>query len=81
MSVADVKERVTQALDALSEVELQQVAEYVSFLQFRQLVESPRVADTAQLAALYAEFAEEDRALAEAGMEGYNDRLRAEDGH
>jgi hypothetical protein len=81
MSVADVKEQVAQALDALSEIELQQVAEYVSFLKFRQLVAPPSVADTAQLAALYAEFAEEDRALAEAGMEEYQDRLHAEDAH
>jgi hypothetical protein len=71
MSVADVKEQVAQALDALSEIELQQVAEYVSFLKFRQLVAPPSVADTAQLAALYAEFAEEDRALAESSCHNF----------
>jgi putative addiction module CopG family antidote len=40
-----------------------------------------RVADTAQLAALYSEFAVEDRALAEEGMEEYRDRLLLEDAH
>ena len=33
-----------------------------------------------QLEALYAEFANEDRALAEEGMEGYAEGLVAEDG-
>jgi putative addiction module component (TIGR02574 family) len=37
-----------------------------------------RVADTAQLAALYSEFAVEDRALAEEGMEEYRDGLLLE---
>jgi hypothetical protein len=79
MSVASVRAQVTQALEALSEVELQQVVEYISFLRFRQRVVLPPIADDSQLAALYAEFAEEDRALAEEGMEEYRDRLLAED--
>lgn len=79
MSGASVKAQVTQSLDALSEVELQQVGEYVSFLKFRQRVVPPPMVDEAQLAALYAEFAEEDRALAEEGLEEYRDRLIAED--
>ena len=36
--------------------------------------------DDAQLSALYAEFAHEDRMLAEAGMAEYAQQLAAEDG-
>lgn len=79
MSVASARAQVTQALEALSEAELQQVVEYVSFLRFRQRVVLPPIVDDSQLAALYAEFAEEDRALAEEGMEEYRDRLLPED--
>lgn len=79
MSVASVKEQVTQALDTLSETELQQVAEYVAFLRFRTRVAPVPPVDPAQLATLYAEFAAEDRALAEIGMDDYCDQLHAED--
>lgn len=81
MSVALVKQQVAQALDTLTEVELQQVAEYVAFLRFRARVAPQLVEDTAQLAALYSEFADEDRALAEEGLEEYRDRLLLEDEH
>jgi hypothetical protein len=79
MSVTSVKEQVTQALDTLSEAELQQVAEYVAFLRFRARVAPPPIVDTAQLAALYAEFTDEDRALAEEGLDEYHDQLQLED--
>ena len=79
MSVTSVKEQVAQALDTLSEAELQQVADYVTFLRFRARVVPQPVIDTAQLAALYAEFADEDRALAEDGLEEYHNRLHDED--
>lgn len=79
MSVTSVKEQVTQALDTLSEAELHQVAEYVTFLRFRARVAPQPVIDTTQLAPLYAEFADEDRALAEEGLEGYHAHLHDED--
>jgi hypothetical protein len=79
MSIASVKEQVTQALDTLSEAELQQVAEYVIFLRFRARVSPLPVVDATQLAILYAEFADEDRALAEEGLEGYHAHLHDED--
>ena len=79
MSVASVKEQVTQALDTLSEIELQQVAEYVAFLRFRARVALLPPVDATQLARLYAEFADEDSALAEKGMDEYRDHLCAED--
>lgn len=79
MSVTSVKEQVTQALDTLSEAELQQVAEYVAFLRFRARVAPQLVVDATQLAPLYAEFADEDRALAEEGLDAYRDHLHDED--
>jgi hypothetical protein len=81
MSRATVKKQVSQALETLSEPELEQVVEYISYLRFRQRVAAPPAIDMEHLKALYAEFAEEDRELAEAGMAGYQDLLLAEDRH
>ena len=79
MSVTSVKEQVSQALDTLSEAELQQVADYVAFLRFRARLSPLPVGDAAQLATLYAEFADEDRALAEEGLDEYRAQLHDED--
>lgn len=79
MSVMSVKEQVTQALGTLSEDELQQVAEYVAFLRFRARVAPLPVVDATQLGPLYAEFAHEDRALAEEGLDEYRAQLHRED--
>ena len=59
-----VKEQVTQTLESLSEAELEQVAEYLAALKSRSL---------------YAQSAQDDRRLAEAGMAEYNQQLPAED--
>jgi hypothetical protein len=75
-----IRAHVLHALASLTDEELQQVAEYISFVRFRHRGAVPKLGDE-QLAALYAEFAEEDRLLAEAGMDEYHDRLRAEDAH
>jgi hypothetical protein len=74
-----VKEYVTQAIESLSEPELQQVAEYLAFLKFRARVSAAPRLDTTQTGALYAEFAEEDRAMAEVGMADYYAGLITED--
>jgi hypothetical protein len=74
-----VKEYVTQALESLTDAELQEVAEYVAFLKFRARVALPPQLDEAQLARLYAEFADDDRRLAEEGMAEYQTGLLAED--
>jgi hypothetical protein len=79
MSITSVKEQVTQALNALSEAELQQVAEYVAFLRFRARIGPLPVIDATQIATLYARFADEDRALAEEGLEDYRVQLHDED--
>jgi hypothetical protein len=74
-----IKEQLAQELDGLSEVELRQVAEYVAFLKFRGRVREVPTLDENQLAALYAEFADEDRQLAEEGMSDYAAGLARED--
>ena len=72
------KEQVLEELETLSEAELKEVAEYLAFLKYRSR-SKPEIADESQLAVLYAEFAEEDRELAEEGMADYAEGLRAED--
>ena len=72
------KEQVLEEIESLSEAELKEVAEYLSFLKYRSQ-SKPRVVDEAQLAALYAEFAEEDRSLAEEGMADFAAGLVKED--
>lgn len=74
-----VKEYVTQALESLSETELHQVAEFLAFLKFRARVYAMPHLDTTQMATLYAEFADEDRTMAEEGIADYNAGLIAED--
>jgi len=66
-----MKEQVTHELDDLSEADLQQVSEYVAFLKFRARVSRTPALDEAQLAALYSEFADEDRRLAEEGISDF----------
>ena len=73
------KEYVTQAIESLSEPELQQLAEYLAFLKFRARVTAAPHLDTTQIGAIYAEFAEQDRAMAEEGVAEYNAGLSAED--
>lgn len=74
-----VKEKVVHALQGLDETELREVAEYVAFLKFRERQQKVAMLHEAGVAALYAEFAEDDRSLAEAGMDDYADQLAAED--
>jgi hypothetical protein len=74
-----VKEHVIQGLDTLSEAELVQVAEFVAFLKFRTRLQPLSPLDEAQLATLYAAFAEEDQALAEEGLAEYGHGLCQED--
>jgi hypothetical protein len=71
-------EALKQDLDQLTRDQLQQVADFIAFLKFRD--QHRRVIlDPTQLAALFSEFADEDRALAEAGMSDYAATLRQED--
>lgn len=74
-----VKARVTQALNTMSEAELTQVEEFVTFLRFRARLIRTEVRDMVDLAALYAADADEDRALADEGLGAYLEHLQRED--
>lgn len=74
-----VKEYVVQELATLDEIQLQQVAEYLAFLKFQARRHTRPQFEETQITALYAEFADEDRCLAEESMAEYNASLLAED--
>lgn len=71
-------EALKQDLDQLTTEQLQQVADFIAFLKFRDK-RRRIVLDPVQLASLVTEFAEEDRSLAEAGMDDYAVMLAQED--
>ncbi|MBW4600324.1 MAG: hypothetical protein KME29_12130 [Calothrix sp. FI2-JRJ7] len=73
-----LKEVITQELDNLNEQQLQQVADFVAFLRYKNRVASLKI-DEKQMAALYQEFEEEDRNLAEEGINEYAKSLHQED--
>ena len=70
-------EQVFKDVKTLNETELKDLADYLAFLKFRS--KTPSLSDEATWAALYAEFAEEDRQLAEQGMADYSASLAKED--
>jgi hypothetical protein len=72
-------EDIKQDLDRLSHNQLQQVADFIAFLKFRNQRHPRIVIDSTHLADLFTEFADEDRALAEEGMNDYTVMLRQED--
>jgi len=74
-----IKEQVTRALDSLTHAELQQIAEYLAFLKLRSRIHPTSPLNATQLAALYADCADEDRSLAEDGMAEYSQSLLQED--
>ena len=71
-------EVLKQDLDRLTHSQLQQVADFVAFLKFRDSRHVPAMLDSTQMANLFAEFAEEDRALANVGMSDYALMLQQE---
>jgi hypothetical protein len=71
-------EALKQDLDQLTTQQLQQVADFIAFLKFRDK-RRRIVLDPVQLASLATEFAEEDHSLAEAGMGDYAVMLAQED--
>ena len=72
------REQVLEEIETLSEAEINEVAEYLAFLKYRSQNKS-LVVDESQLAGLSAEFAEEDRNLAEEGISDYGEGLMKED--
>jgi len=73
------KERVVTDLAELTEPQLKKVAEYLEFLKFRDRREDAAHFDVAEIETLYAEFADEDRELAEAGIADYALGFKHED--
>ncbi|MFM7478585.1 MAG: hypothetical protein ACKO2T_23455, partial [Microcystis aeruginosa] len=71
-------EALKQDLDRLTDNQLQQVADFIAFLKFRSQ-RHRAVLNPMQLADLFAEFADQDRAFAEEGMNDYAVILHQED--
>lgn len=74
-----IREQVVADLKTLSDDQLRQVADYLAFVRFQSLRKSTPTISEADLAALYAEFADEDRQLAEEGIAEYAAELSKED--
>jgi len=55
------------------------VVDFIAFLKFRDQYHRQLILDPAQLAAQFTEFADDDRALAEAGISDYAVVLHQED--
>ena len=72
-------ETLKQDLDKLTHNQLQQVADFIAFLKFRDRHQHRVVLDSTQLSNLFTEFADEDRAFAEEGMSDYAVMLHQED--
>ncbi len=73
------KEKVASEIKDLTPDELEKVAKYVAFIKFRSRLTPMRPEEEERLAALYGEFAKEDRAMAEEGMADYAAQLGKED--
>ena len=74
-----IKEQIVQELNSLSQAELEEMAQYLAFIKYQSKVKPTLASDEAQMATLYAEFAEEDRKIAEEGISDYADALMRED--
>ncbi len=74
-----IKEKVINDLDSLCDADIGRVAEYINFLKFRDRLKIFPVIDETKMAALYAEFADEDKDLAEAGIPDFAEGLKKED--
>jgi hypothetical protein len=80
-------EVLKQDLDRLTHHQLEQVSDFIAFLKFRDrrhpqvVLDSPeeQLSRQTNMAALFAEFADEDLALAEAGIVDYAVMLQQED--
>jgi hypothetical protein len=73
------KEKVASDLSKLDDAQLQEVADFLEFLKFRERRKFEARFGDAELETLYAQFADEDRELAEADLAAYAASLRRED--
>ena len=74
-----IKEQIVQELNGMSQTELEAMAQYLAFIKYQSKVKPTVASDETQMAALYAEFSDEDRELAEAGISDYAGALMKED--
>jgi bacterioferritin (cytochrome b1) len=74
-----IKEQIVQELNGLSQLELEAIAQYLAFIKYQSKVKPTPAPDEAQMAALYSEFADEDRQLAEVDLSDYAGALMKED--
>lgn len=74
-----LKEKIDREIETLDEEQLREVANFISFLKFSSRLNHQTHLNLERVANLYKEFAEEDRKLAEAGMDDYAELLQAED--
>lgn len=72
------KETIKQEIEQLNDTQLNQIAEFIEFIKFRNKFHK-KIVDLNNFANLYQEFAQEDRELAELGMADYANQLRQED--
>ena len=73
------KEEIVQTVDGLSQSQLEQLAQYLAFIKYQSRITTIPSFDESQLAALYAECADEDRAFADKGISDYAVALAQED--
>lgn len=71
-------EAIQQDLTRLDDKQLEQVANFIAFLKFQAKYRRIEL-NLEQMTPLSTEFAEEDRALAEAGLDDYAAALAQED--
>ena len=72
------KETLKKDIDRLNDQQIKQIADFIAFLKFQSKLSKP-TPDFSQFANLYQEFADEDRELAEIGMNEYTKSLKNED--
>ena len=73
------REYVNQTVQSLDADQLAEINGHLAYLRFRKRTQGMPSFDVSQIAGLYAEAAEEDRNLAEAGMADYAKALARED--
>ncbi|MGK7929601.1 MAG: hypothetical protein AB4290_30905, partial [Spirulina sp.] len=73
-----LKDKIEREIEMLDEEQLQEVANFISFLKFSSRLNHQTDFNLAHVANLYQEFAEEDRKLAEEGIDEYAQLLKAE---
>ena len=72
------QEHLTKQIKELNDRQLKQVSEFIDFLKFQDRFADLKTDET-EIAQIYQEFAEEDRQLAELGVDEYAEALSIED--